>query len=434
MAGRSHIVKRICLALGLGLLFLPMLQKEFQFFHEAPLHGAVVESPPAEMGWANWWSDSLQVQTERHLNDQFGFRKPLVRFNNQLGFWLYRTARARDVVIGKEGWLYEEGYLKTLTGEDYKGEERNRFLVHGLKEIQEMMARHGKLLLVVLAPGKGTVYPEYIPDRFKRPGEHATNYKDFARMLPEEEVLHIDGNAWFQAMKDTSRYPLYPKTGIHWSVYTKWMVVDSILHIIENRIQDDLPDLVYHGITVLDTPKVEDRDIERGMNLLYRIPNIPMAYPEVTYNRKGKRLMRNLTIAESYWWGIFGKGIAGKIFDEPEFWYYNEEIYGGPVRPEESVVDLDMAPALADKDVIIIMCTDAKLKDFSWKFVDRIMADPDFENRMGRATFDYTIQKVHKSKSWMEGIKRQAAEREISVDSMVVLSAKYHLRTRLGKN
>ncbi|HHG85692.1 MAG TPA: hypothetical protein ENJ82_13165, partial [Bacteroidetes bacterium] len=382
---------------------------------------------------AAWHNDSLQHQTNRYLKDQFGFRKPLVRLNNQLAWTFYHKARARDIVIGKENWLYEAGYIHTRYGKDYVGHEKLKKWVTQTQKLQKMLLNYGKLLVVVLAPGKASIYPEYIPDHLRETPNSPTNYTEFSALLRQKEVNLIDCNAWFKTIKPTSPYPLYPKTGIHWSVYGKYLVVDSLLQYIQAKTGKDQPNMLHQRPISQSPPTADDRDIERGLNLLFPIPCPPMGYPNVCFDRIGKRMLRSLTIADSYWWGIQGRGIAGRIFRKPEFWYYNEEIYGGPGRESSSVSKIDPAIAFADRDLIILMCTDAKLKHFSWDLLDNYAADPDFEMKMAKASIAQTISEIRDDKSWLKKIGLAAENRGISLDSMLYLNAKYLLWARLPR-
>lgn len=434
MAGRSHIVPRAYLCILLLLLLLPLVQSSFHLVDEPPLKGAVMNTPAPEWSWAAWYTDSLQHQMERHLNDQFGFRRSLVRLNNQVEWSLFGEVRARDVVVGRDNWLYEAGYIQTLYGEDYVGSEKLQHWARQAARFQKMLHRYGKLLVIVLAPGKGSIYPEFIPAHLQQPLSDTTNYLEFSHLLRERNVNVIDFNAWFKGLKANTPHPLYPKTGIHWSVYGKYLAVDSLLHYIESKTGKDLPDMLHQGPMAVEMPTAEDRDVERGMNLIFPIPNIEMGYPNVCFDRGGKRLFRSLTIADSYWWGIHGRGIAGRIFRNPEFWYYNEEIYGGPGRGAPSVLDIDPAAAIGDREVIIFMCTDAKLKNFGWRFWDNFAKDKLFEARMAKVAISKTVEEIRKNERWLRKVKNEALERDVSLDSMLISNARYHLWARLPRD
>ena len=95
---------------------------------------------------------------------EFGFRSTFIRLHNQLKYWIYNEFSANGVVIGKDRYMYEESYIKTYYGLDFKGNDTLLVMAEKLKRLQNILHKQNKLLLVVLAPGKGYFYPEYIPN------------------------------------------------------------------------------------------------------------------------------------------------------------------------------------------------------------------------------------------------------------------------------
>ena len=67
-----------------------------------------------------------------------------------------------DVVIGKENYLYEKGYIDAFFGVDFIGHDSIAISAYKLKMIQDTLAKLNKTLLIILAPGKGDFFPEYI--------------------------------------------------------------------------------------------------------------------------------------------------------------------------------------------------------------------------------------------------------------------------------
>ncbi len=190
----------------------------------------------------------------------------------------------------------------------------------------DTLALLGKDLLVVIAPGKVTFYPEYIPDHLKGVIS-TTNYEAFVHLVKEDQFQLIDFNAWFVNQKTKSEYSLYPKTGIHWSRYAMDLVIDSLLSYIENKRNIDIPDYII-GQPVLSEKLIDpNRDLEDDMNLLFDIPNQPMAYSDVSYDEVGKENPTSIVISDSFFWGLYRKGLRKLAFNNEEFWFYNREIY-----------------------------------------------------------------------------------------------------------
>ena len=97
------------------VLLIPFLQYEFQFAGELPLKGDVEYFPDMKFSVGSWKDESFQKAKEKYLNQQFGFRNFFVRLNNQIYYSIFCQAKANGVVVGKQGYLYEENYIN-----DYK--------------------------------------------------------------------------------------------------------------------------------------------------------------------------------------------------------------------------------------------------------------------------------------------------------------------------
>jgi len=110
---------------------------------------------------------------EAYYNDHFGFRSALLRVGGYIGVKYANVPLSPYVIIGKEGWLF----LKSGQTEDnFRGgpvlsnadlERWKRSLEHR----QELLARRGVQFLFVIAPDKQTIYPEYLPDKYRRPND-----------------------------------------------------------------------------------------------------------------------------------------------------------------------------------------------------------------------------------------------------------------------
>ena len=292
----------------------------------------------------------------------------MVRLRNQIGFSLFDKGYAKAVVIGKENYFFEKGYINAYYGTDYIGQDSINHRVGLIKEVQDTLASLGKDLIIVLAPGKGAYFPEYIPDRFHRE-KGPTNYQGYAEKFKEAGVNHIDFMKWFLERKDTAKYPLYPRTGVHWSDYSMVRVADSLIHYIEALRGIDLPDYVLKEVRVRDELSISDKDIERGLNLMYKIPNHEMAYIYAVFENEDKEKPRIMVVADSYFWGIYTRSVISRVFDQGEFWYYNRQVY--PKREESSsmVKDLDLREEINNKDIIVILSTDGNLPRFPFGWI-----------------------------------------------------------------
>jgi len=351
------------------LLALPFFQTVTHLFSEKSLEGAIVVPENPELSTESWFSGSLQLKKEKWLNDTFGFRGLFVRINNQITLSLFRQVHAFGVVFGQHDYLYGEKYIKAWFGVDFIGVDSIAQRMAMLRFIQkELLARYNKNLMIVITAGKGSFYPEYFPSSPKYP-KGPTNYEIHVRLAKEAGLQIIDFNRWFINNKFTSPYPLYPKYGMHWSVYGAALAADSIISAIENIRGIDLPSLSWDRVIVKKACQ-DDYDLGEGLNLLFKLRREKMAYPVLKFEPdEGKTKPSVLVIADSFYWNLFKLGIT-KAFSNSDFWYYNQEIYHSVGGRPGSTAQVDLWDQVRKHDVIILMATESNLPEFGWGFIE----------------------------------------------------------------
>jgi hypothetical protein len=366
-------VKFWIFAFLLFFLWIPLLQQKFRFFEEKPLFGAIVKEVKPTVSLKGILDDSYQKSFEKYYNQNFGFRNDLVRMNNQIHYSFFNSLKAKGVVFGKNGYLYEEAYIKAYLGLDFVGKDSIKHELFKLKKIQDTLQKLDKQILIVFAPGKGSFFPEYIPDNYPKKPIGSSNLNEYLDQCQAKGINYLNFNGWFCAMKATSKYPLYSKGGIHWSEYGTYLAMDSLVKYIGSSSHSPMPVLALEGIVTNQKISNDDNDIGNGLNLLYDNPNYTMAYPKLTVTRSPKlKYPKVLFVADSYYWGMFGRGYGTTLFGGGKFFYYNQEIYPDSHVKNVLVKDINLVQEVEKHDVVILMSTDANLAKFPYGFVDQL--------------------------------------------------------------
>ena len=155
------------------LLFASLVQKRTGWVKMEPLKGAYPTTPYPLLSLKDFSSGDYQKQMEQQLSERFGFREPVIRLYNQYLWDFYRKTYAHDIVAGKHNWLYYEQNVN-----DYYGTEMYRWLPDA-QTARETFDREARLMwklrgvlqdysvefLMFMAPEKGFLYPEHLPDR-----------------------------------------------------------------------------------------------------------------------------------------------------------------------------------------------------------------------------------------------------------------------------
>ncbi|MDD5507243.1 MAG: hypothetical protein PHD25_02805 [Bacteroidales bacterium] len=474
-----HSAKKIALFVIIALLFIPLLHNQLHIFRIAPLNGDFVLPEKPTLEKAGWLSGDFQAKYDPYLEQRLGLHNLLVRINNQIDYSLFKKVHAEGVIIGKNNVLHERDYFRAWTGEDFIGEKTWDKKLGRLKFVQNHLKRtYGIDLVLILEPSKARFSPETLPEGSAERRKEPSNYKYMVNRLRELGVRYLDLNSYYLALKDTSRYDLYPKYGVHWSVYGMTLMADTIIKYIEHLRQIDMPDFHIIDITLSDSLRDTDYDAAKPLNLLFELPHGPMAYPVIRFeDQKGKTRPDVLVEGDSYYWNIFNARIPDHCFNNHSFWYFNALVYPDSYYDSTFVNDLDIKKEVEKRDVILIMTTERFLFKYDWGFTDALFTaytpdlEPDsqytyennirkniefFDNLVARAELnnkklediiqeeaefmfkkndlagylkrkgpDYHRSVIAADTAWMHAIERQAADSGLSVEEALTRNAEF---------
>lgn len=365
-------LKQLVFAGIIGILFIPMIQHKFRFVEEKPLHGSFELSSKPALTKEAWFSGEYQEKQDKYLGEHTGFYPSWVRLYNQWNYSFFRAASASGVVVGKDNYLFEENYIFAYFGTDFIGEAKIAETSRKLKLVQDTLRKKGIELVVLLAPGKASYVPEYIPTKYSLYKKGKTNFECYQSEFKKRTISHIDMHTWFESMKRKTKYPLFSRTGIHWTAYSQFLVTDSMTKFVSKSTKQEIPHFVLEKIELSDSALIDDADIKKGMNLMCDIPDLRLAYPKFHPNRKPKKGdPKVLVISDSFYWGLFNANVSHFLFNDGEFWYYNEQIYPTSYTKETFTKDQDLNKKLEENKVVFIICTDANLTRLGYGFIER---------------------------------------------------------------
>ncbi|TND09432.1 MAG: sugar O-acetyltransferase [Bacteroidetes bacterium] len=427
MAGLNpYKIKRRIFGTICVLLLFPALQFSLNFVKEEWLGGYQQHKPEAAFSKKAWFKGEFQENYEAWYNENFGFRNSFVRLNNQLLFSLYDTSQVFDMVVGKEGYLFYGNYIRAYTGQDYMGEEYIRSATGKIKNLQDSLEKRGITLVVVLAPGPASYFPEYLPEKYGREGEK-TIYKSMVREMTANSVNLLDFNAWFRQMKPTAKHPLITLSGTHWSCYGVALAADSLVRYVGKKRNIAMPSLYIRKMVLTDEPHLPDNDIYATANLWSPFVKQRVAYPEWEYRQPANKThLRMIGAGDSYFDVMMrNTKISPACFDRIDFWSYNEIVYYSDGSPHISTENISAGDEILKNQVVVLMATEANYGGMFWNFLDE--AHDYFCNRNTQLP-DPVIKKnkvmIMKDKGWFLTLQRIAQEEKISVDSVLNRTAR----------
>lgn len=219
----------------LTLLWLPTLDHFFKL-DRAPM--PVENRRPAP--WPQFpgigQSREFVAGIESYFNDNFGFRKQLVRWNNRWKGQLFHDAPRREVLIGQDGWLFYAGQrmMENWTRNEMWSAKDLEHWRRLLETRRDWLRARGINYIFVVPPDKHTIYPEFLPtwmEKISKPSK-LQQFVDYMKTHSTVEVLDLS-RALLEAKKTRVDYL---KTDTHWNAYGSFAAYRAVLQALSRQM------------------------------------------------------------------------------------------------------------------------------------------------------------------------------------------------------
>lgn len=179
--------------------------------------------------WSDWGR-----QIETYLADHQGFRPLLVRLFNRLCIDALQSAPAENVLLGRRDWLFmgkERADLdarRAYRGLDPFTENELQAWTEMILQRRRWLAERGVQYRFVVAPGKASVYPEYLPAGYARcrGPKRLDQLRD--RLAGMDKSILVDLRLPLQMAK-IRPWPVYHRSDSHWSAFGAFTAADHLL-------------------------------------------------------------------------------------------------------------------------------------------------------------------------------------------------------------
>ena len=390
----------VLFGLLMAFLFVPIAQQHTGFVSVKPLKGVIEPTPKPRLTFDSYRDNSYQAQIEKYASENFGLREPVIRVYNQYLWSAYRKTYCNFIVPGKKGYLYyalavNEHYGNELL-KHYKSNEQAMSGAEAelryMNKLRHVLKGYGIEFLAFIAPDKPEVYPEYLPRRdADTTTVHLTDY--FARRMEETGFPFIDMTGWFVGMRDTTSFPLFPKTDSHWR-YAAVYAYDSLFRFI-NAMDGEAKFPALH----IGPPMAYESDDLEGdeetLNLLFRIRGDKTKYksditvvPDTTH-RKPKVLF----VGDSFIWSMNDFLPTRQLMDGKEIWFYNNTAFMGFDNKSMSVNDIDRVSHILDADYVVFYSAGHQWWEATYGFTKDALLQLCVSDSLFEATVDdYTMR------------------------------------------
>lgn len=435
------IIQFVCISAVLAAI---LLQSFTHIVKMNPLKGFDKEEhPPVELSFKTYYDGSYQDYLTEHAKRNTGFREFFIRNYNQVAYSCFNKITNKNIVKGHDQELYLKMYLNEATGVTFKQHfaDVDEAKAEARKNVEETLRlidtlhQHGKAFLFVFAPTKPAVYPDKLPSYYKN---HLTDFsleEYYIQLFKENHIPHIDFYHNFQDIRDTFPYPLYPRTGTHWSEATIPYVADSVLKKLAEITGYNLPSVHYIDDNLSTDYSVQDGELEASMNLLFPLnkPAIPRPVFELT-DTVGTDKPNLLVVADSYFTQLRNSTFI-EAFDAWEFWVYNRDVQSSNPQHQWKQLDqlLDADEVLNNADIVMAVFTAPMYYTYMFGFPQT--AQNLFQNGeiSEGAKLQAVIQMIKDNEDWMKAVEKQAEERGLTVEQNLRRNAIYVLEKKKQK-
>ncbi len=195
--------------------------------------------------------DKFPTDFDLYFTDHFPKKNELMKIISHASLWFFRISTRPDlVVIGSDGWFFMANtQLDGYTGKTQFSNKELDSLLTELNYRRNYCDSIGAKFYFVIIPLKHSVYPEFLPIRFRITGKESLR-EQTKNFLDKNNFPYIDPTDFVRSKKNDS-LDLYFKTDDHWNYLGGFFGTQFILETIKK----DFPQVYI--------PKITDYDIVR---------------------------------------------------------------------------------------------------------------------------------------------------------------------------
>ncbi len=373
--------KKAVIAVFLLLLFLPgVLAVVSRITHkpmDVALGGYTAGTERPALSMSAWLDGSVQKYVSGKTEETIKPRGLLVKTYNTINFLLFGKS---ERIVGKGYDIFEPEYINselTLNRvDDFSLEENIASMAEfarQLDSLQDKLKAHGKSLLVYIAPSKGDLHRENIPDKYvsMSPG-HDRAVDVFRKEMEKTDVSYLICSD----LADSLRYPAFYSTGIHWSRTYEQIVSERLISMLGESSGTTYRNILLGGVEESTEPYWRDSDVLDLANVFYH-PNVTY-YQYETYTDELEEAPSLKLFLQG---DSFALGLRKDLLDndpDAEVWLVTND-YSVTDRNDQVTLlnydwaNLDWQYYLDNTDAVVVEIAEPFLKHRTYGFVQNLL-------------------------------------------------------------
>lgn len=280
------------------------------------------------------------AQIEQYFNDRIAFRESLLRWHAVARFEL-GASPTEKVLIGRDGWLFmNEPKTESNTGRAPSQEMLADAWAETFRRRGQWLAQRGIQYLVIPAPDKQAIYPEFMPD-----GARLTPLPCAGELLGRK--LEGDPAVEFIALRPLLQQAkreraVYYRTDTHWNEDGAYVAYRAILERLAKR---------WPNVKPLDRQAFDEK-IEPYVGDLTRMLRLPEDIPEQAHflhprRPSARRINREVPLDDRLW---------SPRHIEPQVWGTGNAALPRAVLFHDSFAERLLLPVLAEHFEWLVFC------------------------------------------------------------------------------
>lgn len=286
----------------------------FRFPNKTSLIGVTLASYPEYSSIEAMMDGTFQTSFGQWISDNFYGHTKIVQYHNQIEYSVFRDGSG-DWIQGKDGYLFSRNQsYDYVSGERANINTWDEYLEYAqsVAELQTLLQGLGKDFAYLITPVKAEIYPDYLPWYLKclydeYADSESSKHEMLVRALQECGVNYVDVTGDLKAMRESSDFDVFSKTGHHWTLTAAATEMNTIFkQFSEMTSNTEYPVVSVTGITE-DLFEI-DKDIINLQNVI--IPKLSDTYnsPTIEYVPSDDSV---------YMFGTsFGWEITGSLFQD----------------------------------------------------------------------------------------------------------------------
>ena len=178
---------------------------------------------------------------ESFYNDHFPVRLPLTSFENALNYRVFHATGRSFCAFGNKDWIiYSTGMLPTTQ------QNLNKLEADQLERWQAMYQARTDILasknikyVLVVAPEKGTIYPEFMPTGWTRRSGYS-RLEQLQSALGTSHTNFVNAVGLLAESKRVGKW-LYYSNDSHWNMYGAFQIAQSLFSLLEKDFESIKP-------------------------------------------------------------------------------------------------------------------------------------------------------------------------------------------------